>query len=63
MRESKAEMRPVTVARIEGDESVIASGITAGEVVVTDGQLQADAGGACAPRGPARRKRGEVGAS
>ena len=38
--QSQAEMRPVTVARIEGDESVIASGITPGEVVVTDGQLR-----------------------
>ena len=37
--ESKVEMRPVTVARTEGDESVIATGLKAGEVVVTDGQL------------------------
>ena len=34
------EMRPVTVARVEGAESVIASGLTAGETVVTDGQLR-----------------------
>jgi multidrug efflux system membrane fusion protein len=38
--DSKAEMRPVTVARTEGDESVIATGLKAGEVVVTDGHLR-----------------------
>jgi len=52
--QSQAEMRPVTVARIEGDESVIASGITPGEVVVTDGQLRLTPGVQVAPRGPAR---------
>jgi multidrug efflux system membrane fusion protein len=52
--QSQAEMRPVTVARIEGDESVIASGITPGEVVVTDGQLRLTPGIHVAPRGPAR---------
>jgi multidrug efflux system membrane fusion protein len=38
--ESRAEMRPVTVARTEGRDSVIATGLTAGEVVVTDGHLR-----------------------
>ncbi len=52
--QSQAELRPVTVARIEGDESVIASGITPGEVVVTDGQLRMTPGVQVAPRGPAR---------
>jgi multidrug efflux system membrane fusion protein len=52
--QSQAEIRPVTVARIEGDESVIASGITPGEVVVTDGQLRLTPGVHVAPRGPAR---------
>ncbi len=52
--QSQAEIRPVTVARIEGDESVIASGITPGEVVVTDGQLRLTAGVHVAPRGPER---------
>ncbi len=33
------ELRPVTVARTDGNDSVIASGIAAGETVVTDGQL------------------------
>jgi multidrug efflux system membrane fusion protein len=35
-----AEMRPVKVARTSGGESVIASGLQAGERVVTDGQLR-----------------------
>ena len=38
--ESRVEMRPVSVARIEGDESVIGTGLQAGEVVVTDGHLR-----------------------
>jgi len=52
--QQQAELRPVSVARIEGDESVIASGITPGEVVVTDGQLRLTPGVHVAPRGPAR---------
>lgn len=35
-----AEVRPVTVARIQGDESIIESGLTGEETVVTDGQLR-----------------------
>ena len=35
-----AEVRPVTVARQFGEEMVIASGVRAGEEVVTDGQLR-----------------------
>lgn len=34
------ELRPVTVARTNGDESVIAAGLKSGETVVTDGQLR-----------------------
>jgi multidrug efflux system membrane fusion protein len=39
------EMRPVTVARIRGAESVIASGVTPGDTVVTDGHLRLVPGG------------------
>jgi multidrug efflux system membrane fusion protein len=35
-----AELRNVTVARAEGAETVIATGVAAGEAVVTDGQLR-----------------------
>jgi multidrug efflux system membrane fusion protein len=35
-----AELRPVTVAREVGEETVIASGVSPGETVVTDGQLR-----------------------
>ncbi|MBZ5640701.1 MAG: efflux RND transporter periplasmic adaptor subunit [Acidobacteriia bacterium] len=34
------EMRPVKVARMDESEAVIADGLTAGETVVTDGQLR-----------------------
>ena len=34
------ESRPVTVARTLGDRSVVATGLAAGETVVTDGQLR-----------------------
>lgn len=34
------ESRPVTVSRVHGGDSVVAQGLTAGEVVVTDGQLR-----------------------
>jgi multidrug efflux system membrane fusion protein len=35
-----AEMRPVTVSRTTAHDAVIASGLTAGEKVVTDGQIR-----------------------
>jgi multidrug efflux system membrane fusion protein len=35
-----AELRPVVVARTRGNESIIGSGLAAGETVVTDGQLR-----------------------
>jgi multidrug efflux system membrane fusion protein len=34
------EMRPVTVARVAGSESIIREGLTAGDTVVTDGHLR-----------------------
>jgi membrane fusion protein, multidrug efflux system len=39
-KESRVEMRAVSVERTEGDESVIGTGLKAGEVVVTDGHLR-----------------------
>jgi multidrug efflux system membrane fusion protein len=38
--DGKAVIRPVTVARVQGALSVIQSGVTPGDVVVTDGQLR-----------------------
>jgi multidrug efflux system membrane fusion protein len=52
--EQKVEMRPVTVSRVEGDESVIGGGLRVGEVVVTDGQLRLVPGARVANRAPAR---------
>src|SRR5262249_13738673 len=34
------ELRPVTVARTHGDDSIIKTGVAPGETVVTDGQLR-----------------------
>jgi multidrug efflux system membrane fusion protein len=45
-----AEARPVTVAWTEGNESVIASGLKAGETVVTDGQLRLTPGAKVTPQ-------------
>ena len=39
VKDDVASVRPVTVTRTVDGESVIESGLTAGEVVVTDGQL------------------------
>jgi membrane fusion protein, multidrug efflux system len=47
-----ANVQPVTVARVLGSESVIASGLKGGEMVVTNGQLQLSSGTKVAPRGP-----------
>jgi multidrug efflux system membrane fusion protein len=35
-----AELRPVTVARVVGDDTVVQSGVSAGDIVVTDGHLR-----------------------
>ena len=34
------ELRPVTIARTHGDDSIIGTGVKAGETIVTDGQLR-----------------------
>jgi multidrug efflux system membrane fusion protein len=45
-----AEVRPVTVKRQQGAEVVIASGLSAGEIVVTDGQLRLTPGAHVTPK-------------
>ncbi|HEY3884429.1 MAG TPA: efflux RND transporter periplasmic adaptor subunit, partial [Vicinamibacterales bacterium] len=45
------EMRPITVQRQQGDRMVIAKGLTAGETVVTDGQLRLTPGARVSERG------------
>ncbi len=47
-----ATTRPVAVARTDGDLSVIASGLAAGDVVITDGQLRVTPNSIVAPRAP-----------
>jgi len=39
-QDQSVEMRPVTVERTRGPESVVSTGLRAGETVVTDGQLR-----------------------
>lgn len=38
--DNKAQMRPVVVGRTVGDDVIVTQGLTAGETVVTDGQLR-----------------------
>ncbi|HET7617811.1 MAG TPA: efflux RND transporter periplasmic adaptor subunit [Vicinamibacterales bacterium] len=49
-RDRTAEVRPVTVKRQQGAEVVIASGLSAGEIVVTDGQLRLTPGAHVTPK-------------
>lgn len=50
--DSTADVRPVSVARVQGADSVIASGLTAGETVVVDGQLRLTSGARIRAREP-----------
>jgi membrane fusion protein, multidrug efflux system len=43
-KDRSVEQRPVKVERSRGDDTVIAAGLQAGELVVTDGQLQLEEG-------------------
>jgi RND family efflux transporter MFP subunit len=47
-----AKVQPVTVARVVESESVISSGLSGGETVVTNGQLLLSNGTKVAPMGP-----------
>ena len=38
--DDRVDARPVVVERVSGDQSVIKSGVKAGDIVVTDGQLR-----------------------
>lgn len=51
MRDGKAHVQPVTVARTFQGNSVIASGLSGGEDVIVDGQLLLSEGTPVAPRG------------
>jgi multidrug efflux system membrane fusion protein len=45
------ELRPVAVARVAGDETVIKEGVDAGDTVVTDGHLRLIPGSKISVRG------------
>lgn len=51
IKDGAAMVQPVTVARVNDDESVIEKGLSGGETVVTNGQLQLANGSKVAPRG------------
>ncbi|HWM48648.1 MAG TPA: efflux RND transporter periplasmic adaptor subunit [Xanthobacteraceae bacterium] len=52
VKDGKASVRPVKVARVVGQESVLESGVEVGETVVTDGFLLLTDGARVAVRGP-----------
>lgn len=52
VKDGVATVRPVKVERTVDGESVIASGLSAGEMVVTDGQLRLNDGSKVQPRRP-----------
>ncbi len=52
------ELRPVTVARVAGTESVIKDGLTAGDTVITDGHLRLVPGSRVNLRGASAGKAG-----
>jgi RND family efflux transporter MFP subunit len=52
VRDNVATVRPVMVARVLGDDTVIASGLDEGDVVVIDGHLQLTNGARVAIRAP-----------
>ena len=56
--DQSVEMRPITVARVRGAESVIASGVRPGETVVTDGHLRLVPGGRISVKQPLDAARG-----
>jgi RND family efflux transporter MFP subunit len=50
VKDGAASVQPVTVARVVGSESIIATGLNGGETVVTNGQLQLSNGTKVAAR-------------
>jgi RND family efflux transporter MFP subunit len=52
MQNGKAHVQPVEISRTSDGQSVISSGLSGGEDVVTDGQLLLSEGTPIAPRAP-----------
>ena len=50
VKDGKAVVRPVKVARVVGSETALESGVEAGETIVTDGFLQLTDGARVNPR-------------
>ncbi len=58
-KEHAAEMRPITIERTRGSDTVIASGVVPGETVVTDGQLRLTPGSKVAIKSPDAGQKGQ----
>lgn len=54
--DDKAEMKPITVAFLQGDEAIVAKGLRDGEPVVTEGQSQLRPGAKVVSRGNGKAK-------
>ena len=52
INDSVAKVQPIKVARTIGNQTVIESGLSGGETVVTEGQLLLSAGSRVNPRAP-----------
>ena len=61
--DSTVELRPVKVMRTAGDSTLLATGVKAGETVVTDGQLRLLPGMKAEPRAPSGAPLAESGAA
>jgi multidrug efflux system membrane fusion protein len=57
-QDQTVEMRPVTVARLVGNETIIKQGVTAGDTVVTDGHLRLVPGSKVSIRGASSERVG-----
>jgi len=54
--DNTAELRQVKVGRTRGDDTIVSSGLAAGETVVTDGQLRLVAGTRVSIKQPAAQE-------
>jgi membrane fusion protein, multidrug efflux system len=61
--EQKAQVRPIVIDVTQGDKSVVASGLTAGEQVVFDGQSQLKPGAKVSTRAPETKASASAAAS
>ena len=61
--DSTVSTKPVTVARTQGDNAIIATGVEPGDVVITDGQIRLSPGAKVVVRSAAGSSRGDAAGS